>query len=380
MVKGKKEVFKMGKMKVRFIGMLIAALFLVTLVGVSVNASKTYLIGLDVKIISNTWEWLFGQSFQWYCTDNGYVWVMNEAGGDPAKQLTQSKRMIETGVDGLIVCAQDKNASKPIVDWALEANIPVFTTDADINHPDVKMYIGFSGYLAGQKLGGKIVEHLKNEVEPIGQVKGRVLEMLGPLGGASAIDRSEGFHSIIDEYPDVEVVQAVGEFQETPAKREALALLRRDSNIDAVYSANGPMCVGAVEAMRDLDMDIAKVFVATMDANPGVLNKIRAGEIDICVDQPCPFYNPIAVYYLVKYLEEGEGALPKVGEVINAEDIDISGEEHLGADIWANKTAWAPAKIGMINGHLWFQTNAIEVTEENVDAGYLWANVEVAGW
>ncbi|MBA7642489.1 hypothetical protein ES703_50184 [subsurface metagenome] len=371
----------MRKMKVRFVGMLIAALFLVTLVGASANtAEKTYLLGLDVKIISNTWEWLFGQSFQWYSTDNGYVWIMNEAGGDPAKQLTQSKRMIEAGVDGLIICAQDKDAAAPIVDWAIEANIPVFTTDADINHPGVKMYIGFSGYLAGQKLAGKIVEHLKNEVEPIGEVKGRVLEMLGPLGGASAIDRSEGFHSVIDEYPGVEVVQAVGEFQETPAKREALALLRRDSNIDAIYSANGPMSVGAVEAMRDLDMDIPKVFVATMDANPGVLNKIRAGEIDICVDQPCPFYNPLAVYYLVKYLEEGERALPKVGEVINAEDIDISGEEHLGTDIWADKRAWAPAKIGMINGHLWFQTNAIEVTAENADAGYLWANVEVAGW
>lgn len=371
----------MGKMKVRFVGMLIAALFLVTLVGVSANAAeKTYLFGLDTKIISNTWEWLFGQSFQWYCEDNGYMWIANEAGGDPAKQLTQARRMIAVGVDGLIICAQDKNAAAPIVDWALEANIPVFTTDADVNHPGVKMYIGFSGYLAGQKLGGKIVEFLKNEVEPIGQVKGLVLEMLGPLGGASAIDRSEGFHSAIDKYPGVEVIQAVGEFQETPAKKEALAVLRRNPDIDVIYSANGPMAVGAVEAMRDLDLDIPKVFVATLDAMPAVLDRIKAGEIDVCVDQPCPFYNPIAVYYMVKYLEEGESALPKPGETINAEDIDISGEEHLGTNIWANKTAWAPAEIGIMNGHLWFKTNAIEVTEENADAGYLWANVEVAGW
>jgi len=79
-------------------------------------------------------------------------------------------------------------------------------------------------------------------IEPIGKVAGRVLEMLGPLGGASAIDRSEGFHSIIDKYPDIEVVQALGEFQETPAKTQAESILRKDPNIDALYSANGPMC------------------------------------------------------------------------------------------------------------------------------------------
>jgi len=372
----------MRKMKVRFvvIGMLIAALFLVTLGAASVNAAK-YKFGLDTKIISNTWEWLFGQSFQWYCEDNGYDWIANEAGGDPAKQLTQSKQMIEAGIDGLIICAQDKDAAAPIVDWATEANIPVFTTDADINHPDVKMYIGFSGYLAGQKLGEMIAEYLKNEVEPIGEVKGLVLEMRGPLGGASAIDRSRGFHSVIDQYSGVDVMQALGEFQETPAKREAEGLLRRYPDIDAIYSANGPMACGAVEAMKDLGLDPKKIFVATMDANPGVLNRIRADEIDVCVDQPCPFYNPLAVYYMVKYLEEGDAGLPKPGEVITAEDVDISGKEHLGTDIWAAKTAWSPAEVGVgVAGHLWFKTNAIVVTKENCDAGYLWANIEVPGW
>jgi len=372
----------MRKVKIRFIvtGMLIAALLLVTSIGASANPAKQYLFGLDTKIVSNTWEWLFAKSFQWYCEDNGYKWISNEAHGDPATQLTQARQMIAMGVDGLIICAQDSDAAAPIVDWATERNIPVFTTDSDINHPGVKMYIGYSGYLAGQKLGEKLVEYLKNKVEPIGEVKGLVLEMRGPLGGASAIDRSEGFHSVIDKYPGVKVIQALGEFQETPAKESAESLLRRNPNIDALYSGNGPMCCGAIEAMKDLGIDPTKIFVATIDANPGVLNRIRTGEVDIAVDQPCPFYNPIAVYYMAKYLEEGESALPKEGEIVTAEDIDISGRKHLGTDIWAAKTAWSPARVTKREGHLWFQTNAIEVTKKNCDAGYLWANIEVPGW
>jgi ABC-type sugar transport system substrate-binding protein len=288
--------------------------------------------------------------------------------------------MIQTGVDGLIITAFDGDAARPIVDWANDANIPVFTTDGDINHPDVKMYIGYSGFLAGQKLGNMLVEYLKNEVEPKGKVAGRVLEMLGLLGNVTMEDRSKGFHSVIDQYPDVEVVQAVGESQETPAKIQAEAILRKDPHIDALYSCNGPMCNGAVNAMKDLGLDPTKIFVATIDASPEVLDKIRAGEIRVAVDQPCPFYNPIAVYYMQKYLEEGESALPKVGTTVTADDINISGKPHLDTDIWAAKTAWSPASISEREGHLWFQTSALVVTKENADAQYLWANIKVAGW
>ena len=120
-------------------------------------------------------------------------------------------------------------------------------------------------------MGEQIVEYLKNKVEPVGEVKGVVLEMMGPMGGASAIDRSKGFHSVIDKHSGVKILQAVGEFQEAPAKKEAEAILQVTPNIDAVFSANGPMAVGAVEAMKSLEIDPQKIFVATMDANPEVL-------------------------------------------------------------------------------------------------------------
>ncbi len=368
---------KFNVMTLVFVVALLMASFSLSISGI---AAEKYKFGYDTGQITCAWEWLFVKAFEWYCDDNGYDWINNEAGGDPAVQLTQSKRMIQTGVDGLIITSFDAEALKPIVDWANEANIPVFTTDGDINHPDVKMYIGYSGFLAGEKLGNMIVEYLKNEVEPIGKVAGRVLEVVGPLGGATTIERGGGFHSVVDQYPDVVVVQALGEGRETLAKTQTEAILRRDPHIDALYSHNGQQANGAVNAMKDLGLDPTKIFVCCIDAGPEVLDKIRAGEITIAVDQPCPFYNPIAVYYMVKYLEEGESALPKVGTIVTADDIDISGKPHLGTDIWAAKTAWSPAEISERGGHLWFKTNALVITKENADAQYLWANIEVPGW
>jgi ribose transport system substrate-binding protein len=338
---------------------------------------QTVFIGLDTKTVTNTWEAYFQDSFEWYSKDMGYKYIANEAGGDPAKQVTQDRQMIQRGVKGLIVSAQDKDAAVPIVKLADKSNIPVFTADADINSPHVKMYVGFSGSRAGEELGKKIVDYLKSKHN--GEVKGTVLEMMGPLGGASAQDRSNGFHNIIDQYKDVTVLQAEGQFQEAPGKTAAENVLRSNPNIDAIYSANGPMAVGAVEAMKDLGMDTSKVYTVTIDAVPGVIKMIKAGQIDAALDQPAGFYVPIAEYYLVKYLKEGDKALPKEGETVT--DLNLNTNvKHVGIYPWADNSAWAPAKISKEYGHLWFQTGAVMVTKNNADAPYLWANVKIPGY
>ena len=336
-----------------------------------------YFIGLDTKTVTNSWESYFQDSFEWYSQDNHWKWITNEAGGDPAAQITQCREMLNSGVKGLIVSAQDKEAAKPIVDFATAAKVPVFTADADIDSPNVKMYVGFSGERAGAELAQHLVDFLKSTHN--GQVRGTVLEMLGPLGGASSIDRSKGFHDVIDQYKDVRVIQAVGDFQEAPAKTAAENVLRAHPRVDACYSANGPMATGAVEAMKDLNIDPTKVYTVTIDATPGVLTLIKNGDIRMALDQAPAFYTAIAAHYLVAYLKNGDAALPKVGDTINAQDLKLStGVKHAGTDVWADNSAWAPAKVVKgLAGHLWFQTGAVLVTKDNADAPYLWANVKL---
>jgi ribose transport system substrate-binding protein len=359
--------------------LLVAASFVFAEGQATKTKSKTDFIGLDTKTVTNTWEAYFQDSFEWYSKDMGYKYIANEAGGDPAKQVTQGRQMIQRGINGLIVSAQDKDAAVPIVKQADKSNIPVFTADADINSPDVKMYVGFSGSRAGAELGQKIAEYLKSKYN--GEVKGTVLEMMGPLGGASAQDRSNGFHSVIDQYKNVKILKVEGEFQEAPGKTAAENTLRSNPNIDAIYSANGPMAVGAVEAMKDLGMDASKVYTVTIDAVPGVIKMIKSGQIDAALDQPAGFYVPIAEYYLVKYLKDGNKALPKEGETITAKDLNLNTNvKHVGIYPWADNAAWAPAKITKEYGHLWFQTAAVMVTKDNADAPYLWANVKIPGY
>ena len=339
----------------------------------SASTSKGYFIGLSTKTVTNPWEAYFQDAFEWYSSDMGYKWLAEGANGDPAVQLTQSEEMINRGINGLIVAAQDSEAAVPIVQYATEHKVPVFTADADIDSPDVKMYVGFSGERAGQVLGKDILDYLQNKY---GSAKGTVLEMQGPLGGASAQQRSKGLHDILDQYPNIKIIEAEGEFQEAPGKQAAEDKLRANPNIDAVYGANGPMAHGAVEAIKDLGMDPTKIYTVTIDATPGALQLTKEGLIQVCLDQAAGFYVPIAEYYLVQYLKHGDAGLPKAGETIDASQLNLNtGKTHATILPWAHNSAWAPAKITTEYGHLWFQTGAVIVTQKNATDPALWANV-----
>lgn len=338
------------------------------------SQAKTIFLGISTKTVTNPWEAYFQDSFIWFAKDHHWKYIAEGANGDPAVQLQQSRQMINRGITGLIVSAQDAEAAVPIVQYASEHNIPVFTADADIESPNVKMYVGFSGERAGQVLGKDIVKYLQNKYN--GQTKGTILEMMGPLGGASAQQRSKGLHDVVDQYPNIKVIQAEGNFQQQPAETAAADKLRATPNIDAIYGANGPMACGAVQAMKNLNMDPKSVYVATVDATPCVINMLNSGDISVALDQAAGFYVPIAEHYLAAYIQHGASALPQQGATITGSELNLNtGVKHAGILPWQDNSAWAPALITTEWGHLWFQTGAILVTKANANDPSLWANV-----
>ena len=123
--------------------------------------------------------------------------------------------------------------------------MPVITANVDIYSPDVLLYIGFSGFESGKILAEEIVKYLRDEVEPIGEVKGTVLEIRGTMGSATGEDRHNGFVSVLDEYPEVRAITVVGDWDMAQAKTAAETVLRA-YEVDAIYGGNGPMAMGAV--------------------------------------------------------------------------------------------------------------------------------------
>jgi ABC-type sugar transport system substrate-binding protein len=338
---------------------------------------RVYTIGLDTAATAGTTggsgsrEAFLQKSFEAYCAANHWRCLVG-SGGDAVARV---RRMIRSGVNGLIVSAQ---LPGPVLEEAAAAHVPVFATDGDIDSPDVTMYVGFSGESAGRELARAIVSSLRSHHG--GQARGTVLEMTGPPGSISAAERSRGVHSVIERYRSVTVISAAGDFREASARAAAERVLRANPFIDACFSASGSMAAGVVDALKDLGRDPARIYTATIDATPRVLQLIREGDIQMALGQTPGFYSAIAAHYLVQYLEHGRTGLPRVGETIAAGNLDLSaGSMEAPFDILGNRAPWAPARVARgLGGHTWFQTGTVVVTRDNVDAPYLWANIKLS--
>jgi ribose transport system substrate-binding protein len=350
---------------------------------------KKPFIGLSAHAVRNTWEDLYVKAFEWYAEDMGVATTWAEAGYDASLQITQAKRLIDMGIDGLIISPWNVEELRVVMDYAKEKGVPVITTNTAVNHSYPLLHVGYGAKRGAKELGEKIVEYLKNEVEPIGEVKGTVLELSSGLGTSEDIMRGGGFHEVVDKYKGIKVITQVDESSREQAKIKTLKILRGGVKINAIFAQNGSMALGACSALKSYKrIDPKDIYIATVDAFPDILKEIERGYIDIALDQPPAFYNPIALYYMCKYIKKGDSALPRIGETITADKLVIGiGNKHLGVDPW-EEPVWAPAKIRHMteyseeieNDYLWFETNAVFVTKENCKSPLLWGNFPLPGW
>jgi len=350
--------------------------------------TKRYFFALSSIAANDPWLAIYMDSFRWYCEDMGFAYTVTAPLSYSAEeQISQCKRMIDAGIDGLIVSAVDMKACREIADYAYENKVPLFTTNSDIDspYPKVLMYVGYSGVKGSATLGELTLEYLKKKY---GEPRGVVLNIMGDPKCSEGVFRSMGFHSVLDKYPNIQVIDEIGGWTREGAMKIIQQLIPKEK-IDVIYTANGNMGMGVIEALKLLGEDPKKYYILTIDAFPDVLDEIRKGTIAAAFDQTPTFYNRIAMEYMIRYIKEGEKALPKKGQTITGDMLKLStGKKHYGVDPWA-KPIWAPAIITDVHdefpdlfeySHPWFQTQGVLVTKENADDPALWGNIPIPGW
>ena len=155
---------------------------------------------------------------------------------------------------------------------AKEAEIPTFCMDREISQNDIAVsQILSNNYEGCVTLGRYFVEKLNQ--------KGTYVELLGILGDNNTWARSNGFHSVVDKYPDIiRVAKETGEFDRTIANEKMESLLQKHQDIDAVFCCNDAMAMGAYEALKAAGK-ADKIMVFGFDGANDVVESIRQGKI-----------------------------------------------------------------------------------------------------
>jgi ribose transport system substrate-binding protein len=115
-------------------------------------------------------------------------------------------------------------------------------------------------------------------VKQVGE-QGTYAELLGLVGDNNTWNRSKGFHSVVDRFPELKMVaQQSADFDRAKALEVMDAILQANPDIDAVFCGNDAMAMGAYQALVAAGKtDKVKVF--GFDGADDVVKLIAEGKI-----------------------------------------------------------------------------------------------------
>ena len=115
-------------------------------------------------------------------------------------------------------------------------------------------------------------------VEQVGE-EGKYVELLGILGDNNTLNRSKGFHSVVDRFPKLKMVaQQSAEFDRAKGLEVMESLLQKNPDIKAVFCGNDSMAMGAYQALKAAGKD-SQVKVFGFDGADDVVKLIAEKKI-----------------------------------------------------------------------------------------------------
>lgn len=344
------------------------------------GSDKLKKLGMTSYVRGGAWITAYNEAAKLYAKDQNIQIEVRPNQQSAQKQVKDIRDFANKDFDGILVGVWQTGAAKTAIDYAMKKNVPVFATNADTASTNVPMYTGFSNYEGGEKCAKQMLKALKAQKPD--KKPWQVLNIRGSQGNQSANQRSQGFLDVMKSNNDVTVVKTINaDYARDTALEKTQEWINANKEPHGIYSGNLSMGLGVVQALRNLNLlfkkgDTKHIVLTQMDGSPEVNPLVKQGMIDAAVDQPNYFYNPIAIAMMKRYIENGHSmdAIPDVDSTVTPDDFTVKSSQHKGVDLWS-EPIWAPAEMKEQNGHPWFKTNSIVITQKNADKPFLWGNV-----
>ncbi len=215
---------------------------------------------------------------------------------DPTKQTELFDAAIADKAAAIICDNAGADATIEAVKKARDAGIPTFLIDREITEDGVAI----AQIIADNNQGAAAIA--EEWVTAMGE-KGKYVELLGKDSDTNAHVRTEAFHSVIDQYPDFEMLeQQTANWEQTEAYEKMDALIQAHPDIEGVICGNDTMLQGACAALKDHKMNVPAIGV---DGSDEAAALIKSGEATGTALQQFAVIAQTAVEEADKYLKEG---------------------------------------------------------------------------
>ena len=232
----------------------------------------------------------------------GYQTLVLSHDDDPTKQSQEIDTAISRKAAAIILDNAGADASVTAIQRAKDAKIPTFLVDREINKTGVAVAQIVSNNAQGAGLGGTEFAKLMGN-------KGEYAELTGKATDTNAGVRSQGYHGVLDQYPDLKMVaQQSANWDQAEALSKTQTILQAHPNIKGIIAGNDTMALGAFAAVQAAKKNI---IVVGFDGSPDVVSSILKNGIKATVLQPASKISEMAVDQADAYLKNGKADQPE---------------------------------------------------------------------
>ena len=268
----------------------------------SIVAQDKGLISIIVNDMSNPYWQTEGTIAERTAEELGYDANVSSHVGDTNTESNQVDTAITNGAKAIILDPANADGSIGAVRRAIDAGIPVFIINAEINQQGLAKAQLVSNNAQGAALGAQEwAMQLDGE--------GSYIELKGPPSDNNAATRSNGYETVLSQYPDLTLAASdIANWDRTEGRNKMQSMLRSHPDIRGVISGNDEMALGAIVALKQEGL-LDDVLVGGFDGSPDAVDAVRSGELAYTVLQPVAVFAEDAVKIAEHYINTGETGL-----------------------------------------------------------------------
>ena len=276
--------------------LLLAAVAAAPLMAGAANAEG--LITIIVNDPANPYWFTEGEVARKTAEELGYTANVAAHKGDTNTESTLIDTAITNKSEAIILDPANADGSIGAVKKAVDAGIPVILVNAEINQEGLAKAQLVSNNAQGAALGAQAW------VEAVGDT-GQYCELFGNPADNNAQTRSNGYETVLSQYPDLEKVgREVANWDRTQGYQKTQSLLQANPDIIGVISGNDEMALGAIAALKEAGK-LDQVKVGGFDGSPDAVEAVKAGEMQYTVLQPVAVFSAEAVRQADNFIKNG---------------------------------------------------------------------------
>jgi simple sugar transport system substrate-binding protein len=291
-----------------FLVVLAAALSLVALSACHKDRrspSVHFLVGFSQANLTEPWRISMSEDIKAEAArypDMRFIYA--DAADSTGRQIDDVHRLMEYGIDLLIISPTDSHELTPVVREAY-SKIPVIVLDRAVEGYDYSLFIGPDNERLGREAGGVVSELLGNR-------QGTVLEIQGRSGSPPTLSRSQGLREVLAKHPKIKIVDSiVADWLRDTAEDKVAEHLRVIPDIDVIFAQNDAMAFGAWRAtMVAGRQGIRFIGIDGLTGPTGGIELVRTGVLSATFT--CPTGGKESVIYCRDILLHKEGIPKKI--------------------------------------------------------------------